>query len=140
MAYRLPSSEELMVALYKALTRRGTIDSQRQLREAVLRELQKWDQTYTVSHRRVRLAAIRAGFVNMEIMSREGEGTKTQQICPVCGTRLKTVRNRSLWGKEVTIGYRCPTCGYKSGVKKQVPIRYIFHLDENMPRASTLKA
>lgn len=136
MQYRLPSSEELMVALYKALSRHGTIDSQRQLRDAVLAELQKWDQAYTVSPWRVRQAAIRAGFVDMEIRSREGQEPVTS--CPVCGGRLRRVRNLSLWGETVTIGYRCPTCGYKSGVKRQVPTRYIFHLDESMPRASLL--
>jgi hypothetical protein len=136
MVYRLPSSEELMVALYKALNRHGTIDSQGKLRDMVVKELQKWDSQYRVSPQRVRRAAIRAGFVDMEILSREGQGTKTQQSCPVCDTRLKNVRNKSLWGKDVTIGYRCPTCGYKSGMKKQVPIRYIFHLAENMPHAS----
>ena len=125
-----------MVALYKALTRHGTVESQRQLREAVLRELQKWDQAYTVSHKRVRHAAIRAGFVNMEIISREGAGAVA--ACPVCGAKLKTLRNMSLYGERVTIGYRCAVCGYKSGVKKQVPTRYIFHMDESMPRASTL--
>ena len=140
MEYRIPHSEDVMVALYKALTLHGTVDSQRKLRDVVVQELQKWDKRYQVSAQRVRRIAIRAGFVNMEILSREGHESKTLQYCPVCESRLKTVRNRSLWGKEVTIGYRCPTCGYKSGVKKQVPMRYIFHLDENMPRASTLQA
>jgi len=125
-----------MVALYKALTRHGTIDSQRQLRDAVLAELQKWDGQYTVSPQRVRQAAIRAGFVDMEIRSREGQEPATS--CPVCGGKLRGVRNRSLWGEKVTIGYMCSTCGYKSGVNRQVPTRYIFRLDESMPRAAIL--
>jgi hypothetical protein len=138
MRYRIPNNEEIMVALYKALTRHGTVNSQRKLRDMVVQELQKWDGRYQVSAQRVRQTAIRAGFVNMQILSREGRDIKTLQSCPVCGTRLKTVHNLSLWGKEVTIGYRCPICGYKSGVKKQVPTRYIFHLNENMPSANTL--
>jgi len=138
MHYRIPSDEDVMVALYKALTRHGTIDSQRKLRDMVVKELRKWDKHYRVSLWRVRKAAIRAEFVNVDIQSREGERTLELSTCPVCGTRLKTVHTMSLWGKEVTIGYRCPTCRYKSGVKKQVPTRYIFHLDESMPRASTL--
>ena len=137
MRYRIPSDEDVMVALYKALTRYGTIDSQRKLRDMVLKELQKWDNQYRVSPWRVRRAAIRAEFVNIDIQSREGKRNLDLSTCPVCEARLKTIRNMSLWEKEVTIGYRCPTCRYKSGVKKQVPTRYIFRLDESMPRAST---
>ena len=128
MSYRLPSSEEVVVAIYKALHKHGTIDTQHKLRQEVLRELRAWDSSYTVSEERVRALAARATFARVDIHTREGSREARQ--CPVCGGDLRRVKNRSLWGKEVTVGYTCETCSYKGGVKQRVPTRYVFHLDE----------
>ncbi|NIA10248.1 MAG: hypothetical protein GWP10_11120 [Nitrospiraceae bacterium] len=116
------------MAIYRALKKHGTIDSQAKMRDMVMEELMTLDKKYRVSPQRVRQLAVRAGFIRMEIKSREGEGELVR--CPVCGSKLKRIRNFSLWGKEVIVGYKCPVCGYKSGVRKQIPTRYIFHLDE----------
>ncbi|KAA0002829.1 MAG: hypothetical protein FE048_02930 [Thermoplasmata archaeon] len=126
MHYRIPKSEEVVIAIYKALKKYGTIDSQWKLREKVTNELKNLDEGYRVSIQRVRKLAVKAGFIKMEIKSREGEEEVT--TCPVCDSKLKKIKNISLWGKEVTIGYKCISCPYKSGKKKQVPTRYIFHL------------
>lgn len=131
MSYRLPSSEEVVVAIYKALHKHGTIDTQHKLRHEVLRELKVWDSSYTVSEERVRALAARANFARVDIHSREGN--KEGRQCPVCGGDLRRVKNLSLWGREVTVGYTCKTCSYKGGVKQRVPTRYVFHLDEHQP-------
>ena len=102
MHYHVPASEEIVVAIYKALKKHGTIDSQTKMRDMVMEELHMLDRKYRVSPQRVRKLAVKAGFIRMEIKSREGEG-------------------------EIS---RCPVCNYKSGVKKQIPTRYIFHLNE----------
>ncbi len=128
MSYRLPSSEEVVVAIYKVLREHGTVDTQHRLRQAVLRELQAWDSDYTVSEERVRTLAARANFAHVTVHSREGH-TQARR-CPVCGGDLKRVKNLSLWGDEVTVGYSCETCSYKGGVKQRVPTRYVFHLNE----------
>lgn len=129
MSYSLPSSEEVVVAIYKVLREHGTIDTQHTLRQGVLRELQAWDSSYTVSEERVRTLAARANFTRVDIHSREG--TTRARRCPVCGGDLQRVKNLSLWGDEVTVGYTCNTCSYKGGVKQRVPTRYVFHLDEH---------
>ena len=128
MSYCLPSSEEVVVAIYKVLHKYVTIDTQHKLREEVLRELRAWDSNYTVSEGRVRALAARANFVHIVIHPREGSREVGQ--CPVCGGDLRRLKNLSLWGKEVTIGYACETCSYKGGMKQRVPTRYVFHLDE----------
>jgi len=128
MHYHVPASEEIVVAIYKALRKHGTIDSQTKMRDMVMEELMMLDKRYRVSPQRVRKLAVKAGFIRMEIKSREGEGELSR--CPVCNSKLKKIKNFSLWGKEVIIGYKCPVCSYKSGVKKQIPTRYIFHLNE----------
>ncbi|MFO8133752.1 MAG: hypothetical protein R6U10_07495 [Thermoplasmatota archaeon] len=128
MSYRLPSSEEVVVAIYKALHKHGTIDTQHRLRREVLQELRAWDNDYTVSEERVRELAARATFARVDVYTREGDGEARR--CPVCGGDLQRVKNRSLWGKEVTVGYTCETCSYRGGVRQRVPTRYVFHLDE----------
>jgi len=128
MHYHVPASEEIVVAIYKALRKHGTIDSQTKMRDMVMEELMMLDGKYRVSPQRVRRLAVKSRFIKMEIKSREGKGEITK--CPVCNSKLKKIKNFSLWGKEVIIGYKCPVCNYKSGVKKQVPTRYIFHLNE----------
>ncbi|MEA2054497.1 MAG: hypothetical protein U9O96_05205 [Candidatus Thermoplasmatota archaeon] len=134
MQYHIPSGEEIVVAIYKALKKHGTIDSQKKMRDMVMEELEVLDKKYRVSPQRVRKLAVRAGFIRMEIKSREGEGELVR--CPVCNSKLKKIKNFSLWGKEVIIGYRCTVCNYKSGVKRQVPTRYIFHLNEGAKRGN----
>jgi len=126
MQYHIPTSEEVVIAIYKALKKHRTIDSQWKLREKVIEELKNLDDRYRVSIQRVRKLAVKAGFIKMEIKSREGEEEVT--ICPVCDSKLKKIKNISLWGKEVIVGYKCTSCPYKSGKKKQIPTRYIFHL------------
>ncbi len=116
----------MVIAIYKALKKHRTIDSQWKLREKVIEELKNLDDRYRVSIQRVRKLAVKAGFIKMEIKSREGEEEVT--ICPVCDSKLKKIKNISLWGKEVIVGYKCTSCPYKSGKKKQIPTRYIFHL------------
>lgn len=126
MQYHIPTSEEVVIAIYRALRKYGTIDSQWKLREKVTEELKNLDKGYRVSLQRVRKLAVKAGFIKIEIRSREGEEETT--ACPVCDGKLRKVKNISLWGKEVIVGYKCTSCPYKSGKKRQIPTRYIFHL------------
>ncbi len=51
---------------------------------------------------------------------------KAQVKCPVCGARLRKVRNMTVFGGTVTLGYRCDRCRYWTGLRKRVPTRYIF--------------
>ena len=126
MQYHIPTSEEVVIAIYRALKKYGTIDSQWKLREKVTDELKNLDRSYRVGLQRVRKLAVKAGFINIEIRTREGDNEVN--ICPVCDGKLKRIKNMSLWGKAVITGYKCTSCPYKSGKKRQIPTRYIFHL------------
>ncbi len=128
MSYSLPSSEEVVVAIYKVLRDHGTVDTQQKLRQEVLHELRAWDSSYTVSEERVRTLAARANFTRVDVHSREGHTPARR--CPVCGGTLQRVKNLSLWGEEVTVGYTCDICSYKGGMRQRVPTRYVFHLNE----------
>ena len=127
MGYLMPSDEQLIDALRIALKKAHTVDSQTLLRQLVKQEINTTSKEYGVNAQRLRKIAIDCPFVSIDIQSRKGDPKKYLSHCPVCETPLKKVKNLTIWGGEVTIQLRCPTCGYWTGKQKRVPIRYIFH-------------
>ncbi len=126
MAYRIPSDAEVVVAIRNVLGRYGTINSQRKLTELVLRSLRRHDSDYTVSEERVRKLALGNDLATVEIRCRDTREKTSAGACPVCGGRTERIRNLTVYGGSVTMGYKCRTCGYWTGLKNRVPTLYIF--------------
>ncbi|MFQ6013217.1 MAG: hypothetical protein ACE5LS_06200 [Thermoplasmata archaeon] len=124
-SYRIPSRARVEGALQRVLGRRKTITSQRELKELLDREMAREDG-YRVSGPRARRIAYDSGLVRMEIESRETQEMRTLHRCPVCGHRLDLVKNMTVFGGTVTLGYRCRNCPYWTGLKRRVPTRYTF--------------
>ena len=51
--------------------------------------------------------------------------------CPVCGGELKVIKNKTLYGWNISLGYICTQCPYWTGQKKRVPVRYVFILKQH---------
>ena len=128
MSYHIPSDDQIKNALEKVLKKFRTVHSQNRLKTLVTKELDTKKQKFGVTGGRLRNIAINSDFVKLEIHSREGDPKKLMVKCPVCGGTLKRVKNLTIWGGEVTIEFRCPSCGYWTGKKKRIPTRYVFHL------------
>jgi hypothetical protein len=128
MDYHIPSNEQVEDALKKVLKKFHNVPSQHNLHKLVVNELKTKKKQFGVSEQRLRDIAIKSGFVKLEIHSREGDPRKILNKCPVCKSPLKRVKNLTIWGGEVTSGYRCSSCGYWTGKKKRIPTRYVFHL------------
>ncbi len=126
MAYRIPSDTEIVQAIKDVLDRYGAISSQRKLTELVLRALRRHDSDYAVSEERVRRLAISNGLATVEMRCRETKDKTSAGSCPVCGGKTERIKNLTVYGGSVTMGYRCKTCGYWTGVKSRVPTLYIF--------------
>lgn len=126
MAYRIPSDTEVIQAIKDVLDRYGAISSQRKLTDLVLRYLRRHDSDYTVSEERVRKLAIANGLATLEIRCRETKDKTSAGSCPVCGGRTERIKNLTVYGGSVTMGYRCRTCGYWTGLKNRVPTLYVF--------------
>ncbi|MFQ5908489.1 MAG: hypothetical protein ACE5JE_06660 [Thermoplasmata archaeon] len=124
-SYRIPSRERVMGALRGVLGKRKTVNSQRELKELLDREMSREDG-YRVSGPRARRIAYDSGLVTLEIESRESEEIRTPHRCPVCDHRLDRVKNMTIFGGTVTLGYRCRNCPYWTGLKRRVPTRYTF--------------
>ena len=125
--YKIPKEEEVRKAIYKALRKYNSFSSLNKLRHAVLAELEKMDREYTISIRRTRILAARAGFVKVKAKKRHGR--KRFEECPICGGKLREIKNLSLLGEEVVVGYKCNLCKYKGKIN-EVPVRYSFYLSK----------
>ena len=128
MSYNIPSDEQIEKALVKVLNKFHTVQSQSKLKQLINKSLDTKKKKYGVTGERIRKVAINSDFIRLEIHSREGDPKKLLTKCPVCEGQLKKVKNLTIWGGEVTIEFRCSTCGYWTGKKKRVPTRYVFYL------------
>jgi hypothetical protein len=124
-AYRIPKDDRVRESLRRVFSTRQVVDSQRKLKGLVERDL-KGQEKYRVGGPRLRLLAIDSGLVDLEIFCRDTDEMRSLVKCPVCGERLKRVRNMTVFGGTVTLGYRCERCRYWTGLKRRVPTRYVF--------------
>lgn len=127
MEYHIPSDEQVVDALRKVMTKYQTVTSQQRLKTLVEKELHTKKHQYQVGESRLRLLTLQSGIASIEIYSREGDPDKLLHRCPVCGSPLERVKNQTLYGGEVTLEYKCSSCGYWTGKKKKIPTLYIFH-------------
>jgi len=124
-SYRIPTDERVRASLTRVFSTRQIVDSQRRLKALVEKDM-KGDDRYRVGEPRLRLLAIDSGLVDLEILCRDTDEMRSLIKCPVCGNRLKKVRNMTVFGGTVTLGYRCERCKYWTGLKRRVPTRYVF--------------
>jgi transposase-like protein len=132
MSYRVPTAEVLAVAIADVLREHGAITSQRLFTHFVREKLRCLDKDYTVTEERVRMVAIQSGLVTVEVETRDSGIKVKGGRCPVCDSRMRKVRNSTIYGGSVILGYRCTSCPYKMGVTKRVPVKYTFH--DALPR------
>ncbi len=127
MGYQIPPEEEVSRIIEKILKRRGTVESQRELHDEVMKHLVRMNKSYRLTPRRMRLIAINSGKVRMEIRYKVmDKNVESMETCPVCGSRMVKIENATLDGKRVVIGYKCVKCPYWTAKKLRMPIRYIF--------------
>lgn len=130
MAYRIPSEETLRDAVRRVLTQHRGIGSLKGLTEEVAEVLRKQDPRYRIGPERVRRVASRMNAVRTTIQTRRAPRGPQRERCPVCGGKMKSVRNRTLGGDAVALEARCSQCPYWTGRERRVPVRYTFHLKE----------
>jgi len=124
--YHIPGEADVAAAISYVLSRYGTVRSQRGLARLVMKVLRNSDRDYRLSGVRVRQIALKHRVARVTVETRETGGTELSIHCPVCGTLMHEIRNRTLDGKTVIIGYNCPACSYRSGSLPSRPQRYIF--------------
>ena len=123
--YRIPTDDAIRAAITRVFQTRHEVPSQRALKRLVDREL-RGSENFKVGEERVRHLAIESGLVGLQIHTREAEQKRSLTKCPVCRERVKRLKNMTVFGGTVTLGFKCPKCGYWSGLRRRVPVRYVF--------------
>jgi DNA-directed RNA polymerase subunit M/transcription elongation factor TFIIS len=134
MTYKIPKADILALAIKETLRQQRTVISQAKLTALVNTQLKRLDPEYTASEERIRRIALGAKLARVEIQTRELEDRTRAASCPVCGRkRMRRIRNRTIFDGKVTLGYKCRACGYKTGLKRSVPVRYTFNAEDFEP-------
>ena len=126
MPYKVPSDDEVLRSIKNVMNSYGIVNSQTKLKALVERDLKETDENYRVSERRLRILALSSKNIGVEIHCRDTETKKGISKCPVCGHKLKIIKNKTVFDGVVNIGHECTHCTYWTGLKRRVPIRYIF--------------
>ncbi len=127
MGYEIPAEEEVIQIILKILKRRGSVESQRELHEEVMKHLLRINSNYRLTPRRMRVIAINSGKIRLEIRYKMMDKSVEEiSVCPVCGGKMVRIENATLDGQRVIIGFKCLNCPYWTGKKLRMPVRYIF--------------
>src|SRR5438445_10779849 len=102
-SYRIANAARIRECLFRVCSTRPVVESQRRLKALVEKDL-KGEEKYRVGEPRLRVLAIESGLVDLEIHCRDTTEMRQLVRCPVCGNRLKKVRNMTGFGGTVTIG------------------------------------
>ena len=123
MKRNFASQQEIVEAISKIFREHKVISSQRKLKELTSKFLGE----KSVSERRLRKIAIDSGIVNIKILTRECREIFDMDKCPVCDNNINVINRKDIWGNLTKTEFVCNKCGYRSGIKKRVPTKYIFY-------------
>ena len=126
--YFIPREETITEIIEEVLDGNVTISSQRRLHSLIMGNLRERNggEKYRLSARRLRRIAATMDSVDLIIHCREGKRKYRGKSCPVCGSDMESVKNATLYGWTVSTGKICNTCGYWTGKKRRIPVRYVF--------------
>ncbi len=125
--FRRPA-DELVQRTARRVVRGGkaVFPSQSSFREALLRLIRRDEPLATIGGARLRRLLVDVPGVRMSVRYTEREETRPLERCPVCGSALRPIRNRTLADETVVLGQRCTRCEYWTHRLRRVPVRYTF--------------
>lgn len=130
MGYRVPDDQAVVEAAEDVLEEQPVVETQHRLAELVQARLQEEAPGSRVSQARVRRLVLEHGLA--AVRTTTGRTSRPPpEACPVCGSDLETSKNKTLDGRETVVGTQCAACGYTSGSRLQVPLRYEFVRDDD---------
>jgi len=114
---------DIVKALNDVFKEHKVIVSQRRLKEIISKIL----KDKKVGEKRLRVVAVSNKIVRLKILTRESRAKFSSSKCPVCGSTISIVKSRDIWGERSKVEYVCRRCGYRSGIRKRIPTKYIFY-------------
>jgi hypothetical protein len=123
--YHLPSDDEIRRAARRLVRGgRAMFVSQQQFLSALVGALRRDDPLAVVGGRRLRRLLIGIPGIRLSVHYTEREDDRPLDACPVCGSVLRPIRNRTLSGDSVVLGLRCTRCDYWTHRARRIPVRY----------------
>jgi hypothetical protein len=126
MPYRIPPAKILSQSISEVIKDKGTVISQRKFTELVNANLRKKDAEYAATGERIRRMAIFKDVARLHIHYRDTKEPSDHEKCPVCRSETKEIRNQTLLGENIKLGFKCTKCPYWTGPNRRIPIRYTF--------------
>jgi hypothetical protein len=125
--FRRPA-DELVLRAARRVVRGGkaSFPSQAAFREAVLALVRRDEPLAAIGGKRLRRVLVGAPGVRLSVRYTERGGAPPPTECPVCGSELSPIRNRTLTGDNIVLGRRCVRCDYWTHGNRRVPVRYLF--------------
>ena len=122
----IPSKEKVINAIKKVLSQRLKIESQEELAELALKELQKERKRYSLSPTRAKRIALEIKEIEVKAKTRKSINLQKIERCPICESEIIEIKVKNLANKEIIIGYKCTNCGYESDLEAFMPMKYVF--------------
>ena len=125
--FRRPAAE-LVERAARRVVRGGkaSFGSQAAFRTALISMIQKDEPLATIGGRRLRRILVGTPGLRMSVRYHERPNAPPPTECPVCGSPLTPIRNRTLTGETIVLGQRCSRCEYWTHGVRRVPVRYAF--------------
>ncbi|MGP8076266.1 MAG: hypothetical protein ACLP8Y_06000 [Thermoplasmata archaeon] len=125
--FRRPAAEVVQRAARRVVRGgKASFSSQAEFRAALLKLLRRDEPLAVVGGARLRRLLIDVPGVRMSVRFTERPNSRPLTSCPVCGSPLAPIHNRTLTGDTVVLGQRCTRCDYWTHAARRVPVRYLF--------------
>ncbi len=125
--YRRPAGEVIQRAARRVVRGgKASFSSQAEFRDALLRVLRRDEPLAVLGGARLRRLLIDVPGVRMTVRFTERPSSRPLVECPVCGSPLAPIHNRTLTGDTVVLGQRCTRCDYWTHGLRRIPVRYLF--------------
>lgn len=125
--FRRPPAELVQRAARRVVRGgRASFNSQVAFRAALLEVLRREEPLAALGGLRLRRLLVGVPGLRLRVRYRERPNSGTPKACPVCGSGLEPIRNRTLSGETIVLGQRCTRCDYWTHAARRVPVRYSF--------------
>lgn len=125
--YRRPS-DELVRRLARRVVRGGkaSFESQAEFHDALVELLRRDEPLAVIGGARLRRLVLDVPGIRLGVRYTERPNGPAPAICPVCGSPLRPIHNKTLSGDSIVLGQHCTRCEYWTHQERRVPVRYTF--------------
>ena len=123
--FRRPAAELVARAARRAVRGgKASFPSLAAFRVAVVEALRREEPLAAIGGARLRRLLVTVPGVKITVRYTERPDGPLPELCPVCGSQLEPIRNRTLTGETVVLGRECTRCVYWTHGARRVPVRY----------------